>query len=129
MARRTFPDEIARNAYYIDQHPDTPKQAQGVEAYKVWEKNAISYKPGESHGIPYRSLTPLGLRNVLVAGRCISADLAVQASVRVMPVCLVTGEAAGAAAAIAATKHGGDVRAVDVGSLRSRLREHGAWLP
>jgi hypothetical protein len=129
LARRTFPDEIARNAYYIDQHPDTPADACGKQARETWEKSTFCYKPGESHGIPYRSLTARGLRNVLVAGRCISADLAVQASVRVMPVCLVTGEAAGVAAAIAANKHGGDVRAVDAASLRARLREHGAWLP
>jgi len=66
---------------------------------------------------------------VLVAGRCISTDRPVQGSVRTMPNCLALGEAAGAAAAWAATRHGGDVRAVDVTALRARLRELGAWLP
>jgi hypothetical protein len=88
-----------------------------------------NYGPGESHGIPYRCLTPQGLRNVLVAGRCISTDHAVQASTRVMPVCLVMGEAAGLAAALAAGTPAPDVHAVDTAQLRRRLREEGGWLP
>jgi hypothetical protein len=129
MERRTFPDEIARNCYYLDVHPASPKESRGIKAFEKFQQGTFSYEPGESHGIPYRCLTPRGLRNVLVAGRCISADRAVQSSVRVMPVCVVTGEAAGVAAAIAAARHGGDVRAVDVAGLRARLRDHGAWLP
>ena len=53
---------------------------------------------GESVGIPYRSLIPQNIRNLLVAGRCIGTDSLVNGSIRVMPVCLVTGEAAGTAA-------------------------------
>ena len=84
-------------------------------------KHAIYYGPGESHGIPYRSLVPKGLRNVLVAGRSISCERIVQGSVRVMPVCLAMGEAAGMAAAHAAQRHDGDVHAVDTNRLRQRL--------
>ncbi len=65
---------------------------------------------------------------MLTAGRCISSDRAVHGSIRVMAPCLVTGEAAGAAAALAA-RDTGDVHAVDTGALRARLKEHGAWLP
>ena len=83
------------------------------------------YGPGESHGVPYRCLTPKGLKNVLVAGRSISCDRAVQGSVRVMPVCLAMGEAAGIAAAMADN----DVHAVDVDKLRSRIKEEGGYLP
>jgi hypothetical protein len=86
------------------------------------------YRKGESHGIPFRCLIPRKLRNVLVAGRCISADREVQGSTRVMPVCLCLGEAAGEAAAMAAAA-GGEVRAVNAGALRSRLRQQGAYLP
>ena len=56
--RRTFEDEIGRNCYYIDVHKPGHKETR--------------YKKGESHGIPYRCLTPKGLKNVLTAGRCIS---------------------------------------------------------
>jgi hypothetical protein len=66
---------------------------------------------------------------VLVAGRSISTDRLVQGSTRVMPVCLVMGEAAGMAAAHAVQTHGGDVHAVDVPRLRARLVQEGAYLP
>nr|WP_255654276.1 hypothetical protein [Cohnella sp. REN36] len=46
-----------------------------------------------------------------------------------MPVYLAMGEAAGLAAALAARLPGGDVHAVDVGRLRGRLKEEGAYLP
>jgi hypothetical protein len=89
----------------------------------------MHYEKGESHGIPYRCLIPQGLDNTLVAGRSISCEQIVQGSVRVMPVCLAMGEAAGMAAARAAWFSNGNVRAVDVFKLRSRLREEGAYLP
>jgi hypothetical protein len=119
---RSFPDEICRNCYFVDIHP-RPGQPQPES-----EASLIHLEPGESHGIPYRCLTPRTLRNVLVAGRSISTDRAVQGSTRVMPVCLCTGEAAGLAAALAAGS-GGDVRGVDPERLRTRLRQVGAYLP
>jgi len=125
-ARRSFPDEICRNSYYIDVHEPGPRELDPEELRKRREKH---YKPGESHGIPYRCLTPRGLANVLVAGRCISSDREVNGSVRVMPVCLATGEAAGVAAAFAAAKLPCDVHAVEPGRLRTRLRELGQYLP
>jgi hypothetical protein len=51
----------------------------------------------------------------------------VQGSIRVMPVCLAMGEAAGVAAAMAVEKS--DVHKVDTSLLREKLRTHGAWLP
>ncbi|MNP75574.1 FAD dependent oxidoreductase [compost metagenome] len=46
-----------------------------------------------------------------------------------MPVCLAMGEAAGLAAALAASQAENDVHAVDVAFLRKRLKEEGAFLP
>lgn len=63
---------------------------------------------------------------MLVAGRSISCDKRIQGSVRVMPVCLAMGEAAGMAAAFAASDSG-DVHAVDVQKLRATLRKNGAY--
>jgi hypothetical protein len=83
------------------------------------------YKKGETHGIPYRTLTPKGLTNVLVAGRPISTDSMAFGALRVMPPCLVTGEAAGLAAALAAKQSVHDVHQVDVQQLRKRLKEEG----
>lgn len=126
MARRGFADEICRNSYPIDIHTTQQEAADGtaIEAMHRFD----NYRRGESHGIPYRCLTPKGIRNVLVAGRSISTDRNVQASTRVMPVCLAMGEAAGVAASMAASATG-DVHAVDTNGLRTRLREHGAYLP
>ncbi len=130
LARRSFADEIARNAYPIDIHT-TRAEAESGETSNVMARYE-NYQPGESHGLPYRCLTPKGLGNVLVAGRSISTDRIVQGSTRVMPVCLCMGEAAGAAAAMACesgSDRGPDVHAVNPERLRTRLREAGAWLP
>lgn len=129
LARRSFPDEIARNAYYIDIHLSRQQWERQLGHKVDWDARTHRYAPGESHGIPYRCLLPRGLRNVLVAGRCIGTDRAVQGSTRTMPNCFALGEAAGCAAALAARQHGGDVRGVDTGALREHLRDHGAYLP
>jgi len=128
MMRRSFPDEICRNSYFIDIHQAKDQSARRPEDIEKWQGRTFRYGKGESHGIPYRCLTPKGLRNALVAGRCISCDASVQGSVRVMPTCLAMGEAAGVAAAFAAATDG-DVHAVDAARLRARLRECGAYLP
>ncbi len=129
VARRSFPDEIGRNCYFIDIHTAEDELAEVTRDRVPVPERVEHYGAGESHGIPYRCLTPAGLRNLLTAGRCISSDRIVQGSVRVMPVCLVTGEAAGVAAAVTAGESAPDVHAVDTDDLRARLRGYGAWLP
>lgn len=79
------------------------------------------------YNIPYRSLCPRGLNNLLVAGRCISVDHRVHHATKEIPPCMATGEAAGAAAAMAAAA-GGDVKSVDVKALQETLRNQGAIL-
>jgi len=128
LARRSFADEIGRNCYPVDIHTAQHEVSDALQGTVSAMDRFPRYARGESHGIPYRSLIPQGVKNVLVAGRSISTDRPVQASVRVMPVCLVTGEAAGMAAALAC-ETGGDVRAVDVHNLRERLQAEGAYLP
>ena len=128
MQRRSFPDEICRNSYFIDIHRAKDEAAKTVDRVWEWERDSHRYGKGESHGVPYRCLTPKALANVLVAGRSISCERIVQGSVRVMPTCLATGEAAGLAAALAAAADG-NVHAVNTARLRERLRAEGAWLP
>lgn len=123
LARRSFPDEICRNSYFIDVHHKRSEIGTEKES-----SSAIHLEKGESHGIPYRCLTPKGLSNVLVAGRNISTDRTVQGSTRVMPVCLCMGEAAGIAAAMAASKPT-DIHRIDTAALRAKLRSNGAYLP
>ena len=112
-ARKSFDDEIGRNCYFIDIHKE------GVPH--------VHYGRGESHGIPYRCLTPKKLRNVLTAGRCISTDDEAYGSLRVMPPCLVTGEAAGVAASLAAASDIRDIHQVDTGDLRRILKSRGQY--
>ena len=116
--RKTFSDEISRNSYFIDVHGS--KLA--AEAKGKLEK----YRKGESHGIPYRCLIPIKLKNVLVAGRSISCERLVQGSVRVMPSCLAMGEGAGLAASLATKQD--DVRNIDIKYLRKRLLEEGVYI-
>lgn len=85
-----------------------------------------------SYQIPYRSLVATGPPNLLVAGRCISADHHALASCRVMAPCMALGEAAGTAAAMAATEStdggGSAVGDIDVGVLQDHLVAAGAIL-
>jgi hypothetical protein len=124
IARRSFEDEIGRCCYYIDIHPPKSEVAESTDAYIGAEKRAMHYGKGESYGIPYRCLTPAGLDNLLVAGRSISSDNTINASLRVMPPCFVTGEAAGIAAALSQ----GNVHSVDTARLREKLTEYGAYI-
>lgn len=126
VARRTFSDEIARNNYYIDVHLSREERELESQGKLNMDDRCCRYGKGESHGIPYRCLTPKNLKNVLVAGRIISCDRPVQGSIRVMPACIATGEAAGAAAAIACS--GGDVHKIDVSFLRSILLNRGNYI-
>ncbi len=77
--------------------------------------------------IPYRSLLPKTVENVIAAGRCISCAPDLIDRVRLIPVCGVTGHAAGVAAALAA-KGGVTPRAVPAADIQKVLREQGAYL-
>ena len=126
LARRTFEDEIGRNSYYIDVHQSESEREKGNSGEFNSDMRVEHYGPGESHGIPYRSLVPLGAGNLLTAGRNVSCDHLVLGSVRVMPTALVTGQAAGTAAAMI-TQEGLNTHTLDVQKLRAKLREDGAY--
>lgn len=117
--RASFDDEIGRYSYPVDIHAAGNSAQEQEQAREEFLK--LRYQPGESYGIPYRCLVSRGLDNVLVAGRCLSADRAVQSSVRVMPGCFITGQAAGVAAAMVAAT-GGSTRQVDVAQLQQRVQ-------
>ena len=120
-----FDDEIGRYSYPIDIHVAKPDK----ESYKDFLADISKcLGKGESYGIPYRSLLPAGVENVLVAGRCMGVDRPMQASVRVMPCCYITGQAAGMAAAIGADSST-TPRGIDPRQLQSELKAMGAYLP
>jgi len=127
ITRRSFSDGIGRNCYFIDIHLAANEREKSNKGQFDIEHRYESYGPGESHGIPFRCLLPQKAKNLLVAGRTISCDRPVQASIRVMPVCLVTGQAAGTAAAMAAN-NGQDTKSLDITKLRAKLSKDGAYL-
>ncbi len=116
LEARKFADGIARGCYPVDIHNPA---GTGTVIKEL--------APGESYDIPYRCLCPRGFDNLLVAGRPISADHIAHSSLRVMPIAAAVGEAAGVAAAIAASQHTA-VSAIDTQQLRQRLAQRGANL-
>jgi len=124
--RASFADEIGRYNNEVDIHASTADHEEQERMKKLL--GSTGYKEGESYGIPYRVLTPRNIENVLVAGRCISTDRYVHGSIRVMPGCFITGQAAGAAAALAAERQT-STRGIDVKELQQRLKDMGAFLP
>jgi hypothetical protein len=85
-------------------------------------------KAGPVYAIPHRCLCGVRAKNLAVAGRCISVDTTVWDVTRAIPGCVVTGEAAGTAAAMAAGGCGGDLRALPVRELQEELRGAGALI-
>ena len=110
---RKFPDAIARSNYPIDIHNPA---GSGTVIEEV--------PAGDYYEIPYRCLLPVGMDNLLVAGRCASATHEGQSSLRVMPQCFAMGQAAGVAAAMA-VRDGISPRQVDAEELRRALRKQG----
>jgi hypothetical protein len=108
LSARQFEDQIGLCGAPIEEH--------GPGDVTRWE-----YLPdGECVGIPYRTLLPQNLENVLVAGRCFSASHDAHASVRSMAQCMAMGQAAGIAAAYCVHHHT-DTRSIPYRALRERL--------
>jgi glycine/D-amino acid oxidase-like deaminating enzyme len=82
---------------------------------------------GARYWIPYRSLLTRELDNLMAAGRCISVDHRTHHATKEIPACMVTGQAAGTAAALA-VQSGRGPKQVDLGTLQTALRQAGAIL-
>jgi hypothetical protein len=80
---------------------------------------------GRYFHLPYRSMLPKGVKNLIVTGRTIGGDKVSHAAVRNMMCCAVAGQGAGVAAAIS-VKSGADFAEVDVGAVQQELRRQGA---
>ena len=115
-APRDFEDGVAVATCQIDFHSLTKPGHGG------WRQRV------EPYAIPLRSMVARGLRNVLMAGKCISGDQVAQSSYRMTPTCVAMGQAAGTAAALAVEAGVRDIRQIDVGALRAELRRQGMVL-
>jgi ribulose 1,5-bisphosphate synthetase/thiazole synthase len=82
---------------------------------------------GRYFQVPYRSLLPQGVDNLLIAGRSIGGDKTSHAAVRNMMCCAVSGQGAGVAAAVSA-KNGQPLDRLDLGPVRQELKRQGARL-
>ena len=111
-----FEDAIAACNYDIDIHNP---EGTGTSHY--------FFPAGAYYTIPYRSLIPKNINNMLVAGRCISSDHGAQASYRIMPVVCCIGEAAGSAIGLAAGS-GCSVRDINPKDLQSVLKKNRAYI-
>jgi hypothetical protein len=119
-AGRAFDDGVAVGTYYLDAHePTTDKRADVIV-----DKEQRRVPP---YHIPLRCLAARDARNLWMAGRNLSADFFALSSARVAPTCAMMGQAAGVAAALAATQ-GLDAGAVPAAEVRRALIERGADL-
>lgn len=110
---RRFEDAIAQCGAPIEDHH--------AGSSTRWE-----YVPdGGTYDIPYRALLPVGVPNLVVAGRCLSADHDAHASVRSMGQCMAMGQAAGTAAALGARRNLA-LNGLPVSELQNMLRANGA---
>ena len=103
--------------------------ANSVDVHGRFGPKSNEYVPinGSYYGVPYRSLVPVKIENLLIAGRCVSADSTAAGAIRVMPPCMAMGQAAGTAAAIS-VKEGCTPRTLDTQKLMVTLKENGVYL-
>jgi len=114
LSCRHFDDAIAVASYPLDIH-----HPEGGDCTLQW--------CGDCYDIPYRSLVPQKINNLLIAGRSISTTHEAMSAIRVMAPCMAMGEAAGRAAKMAI--HQGVTPAnIDVHALQQELLEKGAFL-
>lgn len=92
-----------------------------------WRGQKINSKNRPVWQIPYRSLLPKQTTNLLVAGRCFGYDQGITWDAREISTCMVTGQAAGVAAAIAVNSRCSAAE-VDIALLQKKLRAAGAIL-
>ncbi len=115
VSGRKFPDSaVAKGAQHVDIHQSGTTQIR------------IPIANGGSYDIPFGCLLPLGLKNVMVAGRCLSATREGMGTARTMGPCMAMGEATGTAAALCAERGHTEVRQLAVRDLQQRLRHNGA---
>lgn len=112
---KKFDDAVCHAFYPVDLHTKN-----GVKPDPL--------KPGIVPTIPLRALIPKGSKDIIVAGRCVSSDRLANSGLRVQASCMGMGQAAGAAAALAA-KAGSTPLEIPLKEIHDLLRKHGAIIP
>ena len=112
-ARRKDRNGIARSPWPIELH--------------VGDKPKLEWLHDDFYEVPYGALLPERGENLIVAGRCLSAEHEALASARVTAQCFAYGHAAGLAA-VMSMESGRPLRAIPGAEVRERLNEDGARL-
>jgi hypothetical protein len=116
LSGRKRSDGVAKGSHHIDIHQDGERQVR------------IPVANGGSYDIPWGCLLPKNVKNIYVAGRCLSSTRDGQGSARMMGSCMGMGQAAGTAAALSVAAGSRDIRDLDVKTLREVLKKQGAIL-
>ena len=136
-----YDDSIARCTYWIDIHCpfgrtinahlcykecETPEYCVMLDKYKDYlpSKNRLYPPENDWFSIPARCLIPEKSKNLVVAGRCISADHKAMGAIRVMATCMATGDAAGTMASIG-LKEKCDTLSIPVKKVQETIKEIG----
>jgi hypothetical protein len=125
LSGKKFGDCIASTTYNFDL-PDPKKPS-----YDPMMGHAANPNARRKHSvieIPYRALLPQPVKNLIMAGRCVSVEREVLGPVRIMGPCMGMGQAAGTASALA-VQRGISYDAVDSTELRKILLDDGCLLP
>lgn len=113
MEFKTYPDEIARSSWDIDVWPADSYSAPAVARETAqWKQRHERMRAGAYFGIRYGCLVAQGVDNLMMAGRCLSAEHVAESSLRIQQTCQSTGQAAGTAAALS-LKHNTTPRELD----------------
>ncbi|SHK77751.1 FAD dependent oxidoreductase [Desulforamulus aeronauticus DSM 10349] len=120
LENRDFPDRIAFGSYPIDIQATDPD----------FRGNVIGV--ATQYAIPFRSIVPQKVENLLVVGRAASFDSLPHGSARVIPIGMATGQAAGVAAALSLQTNANFKGIAEnthlVGQLQQRLINQGVNL-
>jgi len=121
---RKFEDGIALFPRFYDLH-SVNNNWQGGNVVEEGVDYLILYDENQREAtIPYRSLVPVKMDNLLVAGRCICADPVALSCIRQVQACIQMGQAAGTAMSMA-IKESISPREIDTRVLRASLKEQG----
>ncbi|MDG1032667.1 MAG: FAD-dependent oxidoreductase [Luminiphilus sp.] len=121
------------DAVYNMTERDVREQARFDESVGIFPEFIDGYgililpTTGRYFQLPYRTLLPQGVENLICAGRITGGDRVSHAATRNMMCCAVTGQAAGTAAALS-VKRNEAFDSLSVAALQGELKRQGARL-
>lgn len=127
---RQFEDVVAVFPRFYDMlSPDGKREGNGKVDGKGYDGHIFEpITDGRTFQVPYRALVPAGISNLLLAGRCISADHVAESGIRAVSLCMLMGQAAGTAAFLALEQQVKPAE-IDCWRLQEILREQGITIP